>query len=403
MPTSDEQHGKAGEGILDAVDGLQLSSLHLHSFRNYHQFDLKDIGKLTILIGPNAVGKTTIIEAIQMLTDLKSFRTSRYSQMVRMGCDRAVGDGSMEGNGRNLDVRLSIQSGKRSYQLNGKNKAVQDLKGLLPAVAFSPDDLNLAKGSNAARRNAVDDLGSQLSKNFYVVKSDYAKLIKQKNRALKDELPDAYIDSVDDLLIRVGSQLMSHRMVILDKLRPAFTSLYQDISNGRESLDFAYVPSWEKSDIDAVLEEGTDPASVTIDRKRFKKHLAMDAYARALKEQREKERAYGKSLVGPHADKISFLLDGRNQTHYSSQGQQRSIVLAFKLAEAAVMQDVLQQKPILLLDDVMSELDSYRRQYFMQFISSDIQTFITTTNRDYFDGGMLSRADVVELSAEGRV
>ena len=389
----------SGSSVSDGsgAGGLQLKSLHLRSFRNYRSFDLEDIGRLTILIGPNAVGKTTVVEAIQMLTDLKSFRTARYGQMVRMGEEAAVVAGNLVGDGRDLDIRLSIRSGKRAYQLNGKNKAVQDLKGLLPAVTFSPDDLNLAKGSNTARRTAIDDLGSQLSKNFYAVKSDYAKLIKQKNRALKDEMPDTYIDSVDELLVRVGAQLMAHRMVILDKMRPSFVSLYQEISDGKETLDFAYIPSWENADIDNILDNGGDLASVTLDLERFDKEDAMERFSRALREQRERERAYGKSIVGPHADKISFLLDGRNQTHYSSQGQQRSIVLAFKLAEAAVIQDTLHQKPILLLDDVMSELDERRRQYFLQFISSEIQTFITTTNRDYFDGNILSRAEVVEL------
>ena len=383
-------------------EGLQLRSLRLISFRNYRSFELKDIGDLTILIGPNAAGKTTVVEAVQMLTDLKSFRTSRYGQMVHMGDESAIVQGNLVGNGRDLDIRLSIRSGKRSYQLNGKNKAVQDLKGLLPAVTFSPDDLNLAKGSNTARRAAIDDLGSQLSKNFYAVRSDYAKLIKQKNRALKEDLPDAYIDSVDDLLVRVGSQLMAHRMVILDKMRPEFISLYREISDGVETLDFAYIPSWEKEDVDSVLEHGGSLEGVTMNRENFDKDEVARTFSRALAKQRDRERAYGKSIVGPHADKVSFILDGRNQTHYSSQGQQRSIVLAFKLAEAAVIQDTLHQKPILLLDDVMSELDERRRQYFMQFISGDIQTFITTTNRDYFDDALLSKADVVELVRENR-
>ena len=383
-------------------EGLHLRSLRLTSFRNYRSFELKDIGDLTILIGPNAAGKTTVVEAVQMLTDLKSFRTARYGQMVHMGDDAAIVRGNLAGNGRDLDIRLTIRSGKRSYQLNGKNKAVQDLKGLLPAVTFSPDDLNLAKGSNTARRAAIDDLGSQLSKNFYTVRSDYAKLIKQKNRALKEDLPDAYIDSVDDLLVRVGSQLMAHRMVILDKMRPDFISLYREISDGVETLDFAYIPSWEKEDVDSVLERGGSLEDVTMNRRNFDKEEVARTFAHALVKQRERERAYGKSIVGPHADKVSFILDGRNQTHYSSQGQQRSIVLAFKLAEAAVIQDTLHQKPILLLDDVMSELDERRRQYFMQFISGDIQTFITTTNRDYFDDVLLSKAGVVELVREDR-
>ena len=378
-------------------DDLRLRSLHLRNFRNYDQFRLDDVGTLTILVGPNAVGKTSVVEAIQMVTDLNSFRTSRYGQLVRWGSEQAVVDANLSGAGRNLDVRLQVSEGRRTYLLNGKTRQMRDLKGMLPAVTFCPDDLNLAKGSNAARRNAMDGLGSQLSKNFYSVKSDYNKLIRQKNKALKDDVPDAYLDSIDEILVRVGVQLMAHRMVILEKLRPAFTMRYRELTAGMEELDFAYVPSWEKRDVDTVLEEGERLDGMIIDNASFRKPLMKDMFARSLVENRAKERAYGKAVVGPHADKVYFLLDGRNQTHYSSQGQQRSIVLAFKLAEAQVILETLNQKPVLLLDDVMSELDERRRKYFMQFITDDIQTFVTTTNLDYFDTSIRSHADIVKL------
>ena len=180
------------------IEGLRIDSVRLENFRNYERFSLSNLGALTILVGPNAVGKTSAIEAIQMVTACKSFRTNQFEQMQRWGCPHSSIDASIRGNGRNLDIHLSIDQGKRNYQLNGKNKRIQDLKGLLPAVSFSPDDLNLAKGAHSIRRSALDNLGSQLSKNFYAVKNDYAKLIKQKNKALKDELPDFYLDSIDD-------------------------------------------------------------------------------------------------------------------------------------------------------------------------------------------------------------
>lgn len=376
---------------------MRLHSLHLHNFRNYHACNIDDIGGLTILVGPNAVGKTSVIEAIQMITDMSSFRTSHYGQMVNWDNNEAVVNANLSGAGRSLDVRLMVSEGRRSYQLNGKPRQIRDLKGLLPAVTFCPDDLNLAKGSNAARRNALDGLGSQLSKNFYSVKSDYAKLIKQKNKALKDEVADAYLDSIDEILVRVGVQLMAHRMVIMDKLRPAFTERYREMTAGREVLDFAYVPSWEERDLDDSFDVGDDLENLAVDQESFRKPLMMDMFSRALKQNRERERAYGRSVIGPHADKVAFLLNGRNQTYYSSQGQQRSIVLAFKMAQSQVIRETLNQKPVLLLDDVMSELDENRRRYFMQFISDDVQTFITTTNLEYFDTSMKAKADIIEL------
>ena len=380
--------------------GLLLDALELRSFRNYRQYRLDDIGMLTILVGPNAAGKTSIVEAVQMVTALKSFRTSRYGQLIRLGDEAAFVHARLVGGGRNLDVSMVISDGRRSYQLNGKTRTTSELKGLLPAVTFCPDDLALAKGSNMARREALDGLGSQLSKNFHAVRNDYAKLVRHKNRALKEEAPNGYLDSIDEVLVRVGSQLMAHRMVIMEKMRPAFSRLYGDMTAGKEHLDFSYIPSWEQRDVDDALQSGESLDDFTLNEDRFKKPQVMDVYARALRENRSRERALGKSMIGPHADKISFLLDGLNQTAYSSQGQQRSIVLAFKLAEAEVIRGTLNQKPILLLDDVMSELDDWRRRFFMQFISNDIQTIITTTNREYFDASVQAKANVVEL--EGR-
>lgn len=381
-------------------DNVYLSAIELRSFRNYQSYSLDDIGMLTILVGPNAVGKTSIVEAVQMVTALKSFRTSHYAQLVRKGDNAAVVKANLTGAGRNLDVSMVISEGRRSYQLNGKSRTTADLKGLLPAVTFCPDDLALAKGSNMARRDALDALGAQLSRNFHAVKADYVKLIRQKNRALKESLPDSYLDSVDEILVRVGTQLMAHRMVIMEKLRPHFARFHQDITAYKETLGFSYVPSWVKCDVDDGIPQAGNGGTGVLHEGIFEKSQIMDVYARSMKENRLRERAMGKSVIGPHADKISFLLNGLNQMSYASQGQQRSIVLAFKLAETSVIRDTLHQKPLLLLDDVMSELDADRRRYFMRFISDDIQTIITATNQEYFDRVVMQNADVVTLGGD---
>ena len=295
-------------------------------------------------------------------------------------------------------MRLTIENGKRSYQLNGKNKRIQDLKGLLPAVSFSPDDLELVKGSNSIRRDAIDGIGSQLSKNFYKVKSDFTKLIKQKNKALKDELPDVFIDSIDELLVRVGTQMMSHRMVIIEKMHTEFLRFYQEISGGREKIDIIYIPSWIQTAHTSSLQSEEELFAFGVNSSSFDRDEMKILFSRALQENRAQERARMKSIIGPHNDKIYFLLNNRNALHYSSQGQQRSIVLAFKLAEASVINEVLHQKPVLLLDDVLSELDEKRRQYFLEFISEDIQTFITTTNTEYFNKKIMAQAEMVHLT-----
>lgn len=380
-----------------ALNGLHVSSLRLADFRNYESFEMPSIGALTILMGPNAIGKTSVVEAIQMITGLKSFRTNQYPQMVRWGSDSARVSANLQGDGRILSVDLAIAPGKRTYQLNGKTKRIQDLKGLLPSVCFSPDDLGLVKGPNAGRRDALDGVGSQLSKNFYAVRSDYAKLMKQKNKALRDDASDLYIDSIDEILVRVGIQLMAHRMVIIERMRPAFRDLYADISAGFENLDIAYIPSWCRKNAESAISLGESIEGYALSDSRFDRESASSLFFDYLRSIRQQERARGRSIAGPHGDEVAFLLNGRNALHFSSQGQQRSIVLAFKLAEAAVIQEIAGKKPVLLLDDVLSELDESRRKYFLSFISDDIQTFITSTNAECFDTSIMSKADIIQL------
>ena len=375
------------------AEGLRISSIRMTNYRNYENFELGGVGSLTIFTGPNATGKTSAIEAIQMVTALRSFRTSQYHQMIRWGSEAAAVSARFEGDGRQLDVLLSLGEGRRSYQLNGKAKRVQELKGLLPAVCFSPDDLNLVKGPNANRREALDSLGSQLSKNFYSVKSDYSKLVKQRNRALKEGAADEYIDSIDDVLVLVGSQLMAHRLIILERMQPWLRSFYSEISSGGECLDVAYSPSW-------CDDEACPPPTSSFILDGFDKLAACKSMRDALAAHRAQERARCKTVIGPHVDRITFILDGHDALHYSSQGQQRSIVLAFKLAEAQVIREILGQSPVLLLDDVLSELDEGRRRFFLGFISDDVQTFITTTNAECL-GETSSKADFVRLGSKG--
>ena len=161
---------------LEAGDELHIASLDLLHFRNYDAFHLDDVGYLTILVGPNAVGKTSIVEAIQLVTALSSFRTSKASRLVKWGETRAHVGARLVGESRDLEIGLGIVGGSRSYKLNGKAKRVSDLAGLLPAVTFTPDDLHLVKGAAAARRDALDALGAQISKNFAAVRGDYVKL-----------------------------------------------------------------------------------------------------------------------------------------------------------------------------------------------------------------------------------
>lgn len=387
---------------------LHIKSLHLRNFRSYDYAALEDLGAITVLVGENAVGKTNLVEAIQLLTALASFRHSSIDQLLRQGEEQgSISLEATDGN-RELSVDLRLEGKTRKYRLNGKAKRPMDLKGVIPSVVFTPDDLNLVKGSNSGRRVALDALGAQVNKNYYAVRKDYEKVIRHKNRLLKDEADPALIAAIDEMIIAVGSQLSCFRTALLSRLVPHLIAKYREISGGREQLRVGYVSSWEyeksaprvslpiESFEESVCGEAS-PIAEGSNAFRLTREEAREGLARALHERAEEERRRGRALVGPHADTIGFFLDERDASLFGSQGQQRSIVLAYKLAEAAVIEELLDQKPALLLDDVMSELDERRREALVDTMADGSQTFITTANIDYFDKGMLSKSDIVHL------
>lgn len=370
---------------------LSIEHIGFTNFRNYERFELNDIGALTLFVGPNAVGKTNIVEGIQLMTALSSFRHPLIDQVIKHGERYARAEARVTGDNRVLDIVMLLESHKRKYTLNGKARRPADLKGLIPSVSFTPDDLDLVKGSMSVRRAAIDALGSQLSPNHYLIKKDYEKVIRYKNRLLKEEAQVALIDSINETLVTCGAQLACYRAALFGKLAPEISRRYADIAQG-EKLQVTYVPSWM---VPVSRETLCGVAS-------FSRDEARDALTSALKARRGEELARRKSVVGPHSDEIGFYIEGKNAGNYGSQGQQRSIVLACKLAEASIIEDMLSQKPVLLLDDVMSELDEHRRHALVEFISGDMQTFITTANLAYFDDSLLKNASVVQLGEEAK-
>lgn len=369
--------------------GLRIKNVELCNFRNYSHLQLFDLSSLVIFSGPNAIGKTNIIEAIQLVTSLNSFKNPTASQLILWGNDRAQISTDITDGKRLLNVKLTINESKKIYYLNSKKKRAKEIKSILPSVLFSPDDLSLIKGSQSEKRNAIDNIGIQLSMNYNKIKKDYEKVIFHKNKLLKDTTNKQLLCSINETLITVGTQLYCYRNSLFNKMIPYIKDNYKKITDGNEELDISYTPSWE-----VYNQENFLPYSYT-------KEEAYNYLSLALKKMTEEEIKRRRSLIGPHADKMDFFISGKNVGVYGSQGQQRSLVLSFKLAEVEVIQTTINQKPILLLDDVMSELDTARRNALMSFIEGDIQTFITTTHLDYFSPELLKRAQIIDLKSWG--
>lgn len=367
---------------------LTIQSIAYDNFRSYRSFSLEDIGQLTVFSGRNAVGKTNAIEGLQLITAQRTFRNATSEQLLCEdseygGIQALVTDGK-----RRLDVGVRIAEGKRLYSLNGKGKRTADMKGIIPSVTFNPDDLNIVKGGMSVRRVFLDSLGEQLSANHYLIRKDYEKLLRYKNRLLKEEADWLLVESVNEMMVTVGSQLTCYRMALLSKMAPLLEQYYAEISCDSERFSASYAPSWDLGD---DLASGVSVLA---------KEEARNRMALAIEKAKGEEMARRRAVVGPHADKVGFFINGKPAETYGSQGQQRSIVLACKLAEISLINSMKQQQPVLLLDDVMSELDETRRRALVSFATDDIQTFITTANLSYFDDDLLSKARIVELSKD---
>lgn len=371
--------------------GLSIQKIECMNFRSYRHFSLDDIGNFTLIIGPNAIGKTNLLEGIQLTTAFSSFRHPKVNHLIYEGEAAAFFKSTLSGDGRFLENEVRCSEEGRSFFSNGKKKRAHTLRGILPSVLFCPDDLNLIKGSQSIKRGQLDLLGSQLSVGYNTVRKDFEKILRQKNSCLKQDMPHEYLLSINEVLASVGAQLYHLRSQLIAALAPYVQEYYTELSRGRERVSISYVPSWERKlyDLESYREFNW-----------YSREEAQQQLLNAMEEQYIKEHERRMSLFGPQVDRVEFYLNEKNAATFASQGQQRSLVLSYKMAEVALIRDKLDQNPVLLLDDVMSELDSARRSALLQLLSEGVQTFITATNAEFLDKTFLDQARLVELTNE---
>lgn len=359
--------------------GLLVESLGLEQFRNFREREVSFSPTTTILVGRNAVGKTNTVEALQMLTAGASFRHPTPSQLILAGCERGRIRARLAGDGRVVDVACDITPQRRQFSRNGKHCQAADMPSSLMSVLFCPDDLSLVKRGASFRRAELDGFGCQVAVGYSKLLAAYTRAIEQRNRLLKDERPDLSLLSAWDSSVAVGgATLLQARVRLFGRLREKILDVYGSIAGGEE-----LTCTYESTVCD-------DPLTLS------REELAERFLAR-LEEVRPDDLRRQQTTVGPHRDDVAFAIDGRDARSFGSQGQQRSIVLALKMAEVLVSEDVTGSRPLLLLDDVMSELDEKRRQSVIEFAQSGIQTVVTTTNLGYFSDELLGRSKVVEF------
>lgn len=365
---------------------LSLHTLSLFHFRNIQEKNVQFSDTLTILQGPNASGKTNTLEAIQLICSGYSSRHSTAEQLIQQQSVQGSLKGKLLGDKRVLDIEMHLQKEQRNgeeahftktFIRNGKKQRAATISGTLPTILFTPDHLRLIKDGARIRREELDVFCVQLSSQYQSILKTYQHALEQRNKLLKENLENTeLIQSLNEILSQKGAQLIKARVQCIEHLKPFYYAVYQEIAP-KEEVSLEYLPH-----------------ELTITPKDSLEDIR-EKLLHAFQKNFMRDKQTGTTNLGPHRDDVLFTLNGQSARIYASQGQQRSLVLAWKLALVRYTEEFLGKRPLLLLDDVMSELDSARRETIAQFLQQDIQTVITTTHEAYFDKKTLNSSAII--------
>ena len=369
---------------------MRIKSLKLLYFRNYLSMNIDVHPSLNVLVGNNANGKTNIIESIFCLALGRSYRTKSDSECIMFGETATAMSCVVNKNDKNLDIMLGISNKGKSAKIAGVKKTkLTDFVGELNVVLFSPEDLQLVKGSPSLRREFINREFYQFSRIYHKYYLMYQHLLKQRNSYLKDmrknpkdEMSLAYLETLTSQLAKVAIYITKERVSFVQDISKLTYKNMMNISNGQESLTIKYKSSvLESLNIADVTEEGFTEENLTkVMMKKF-----FDDIMR------------GSTKIGPHQDDLEFYINDLDAKMYASQGQQRSIVLSLKLAEINYLKSKTGTYPVLLLDDVLSELDKNRQLKLLDAINENVQTFITTPSISDIKEDLLKKAKVFKI------
>jgi DNA replication and repair protein RecF len=344
---------------------MELQQLFLHNFRNYSQQEVRFVPGINLIIGENAQGKTNLLEAINYLSLVRSHRTGRDGELLKWDQENFNLRGEIKKKNGILNVAVNYENNRKTvYINNNKITKFSELLGLVNTVLFTPEDLVLAKGSPSYRRRFLDQFISQVNYKYFYSLQSYHRILKQKNNSLKQKIEKKTMEQMvqiwNEQLVESGAELILARIILLEKLNKLINLVHYQISGEREKIRLVYHPS-----IDLKAEDVKNQA------------LVKERYWQLLKQNQRLEEIKKVSLVGPHRDDFLFLINGKDLKIFGSQGQQRTAVLSLKIAQLELMKEITGEYPLLLLDDVFSELDELRRRGLLNYINNKVQTFIT--------------------------
>jgi len=404
---------------------MYLTHLSLTHFRNYRRLELDFSSPITVLQGPNAQGKTNLLEAIYYLATSKPVHAANEREVVDWKASeepipysRVAAEVQLDGRKTELEILLTPREEgsafKKQIRVNGVNRRGLDLVGLLRAVLFLPEDIRLVDGSPSDRRRYLDIALCQMERPYCRALSQYNKVLEQRNSLLRllreqETRPssasiDAQLGFWDDQMIATGSMVIAARYRLLREVQETAAELHAELSRGSEELVLQYLPSFNPGHLNdadfARLDDEAGAASVAaLPGRPLTLDTVTDRFRAQIHARRRRELDAGTTLYGPHRDDFRFLVNGRDLRLYGSRGQQRSAALALKLAEVRVMTQRTGAAPILLLDDVMSELDAHRRAMLLRTLDGVKQAILTTTDWDDFAPEFLAHARCLQVAA----
>ena len=358
---------------------MYLSNIKLNHFRNYSKAQIKLCDKVNIFIGNNAQGKTNILESIYILALTKSHRIGLENNIIQNGYDSCKIKGLLFDDDNIKSLELVVSNLKKKVLIDNKEiKKISTYISNMNIIMFSPNDLDIVKGSPQVRRNLMNINLSQLYPIYLNYLNEYNKILKNRNEYLKQLAINGYSDTkylniLDEKLIDRGSNIILYRKKYLDYINKNIKNYYKSIINIK-NIDVNYEPSISITnyDLESIKKE----------------------FGKKLKNSLNKDIINRVTLYGPHRDDFSFYIDNNNIKFYGSEGQQRLAIITYKLCEVNLFKEEKNKMPILLLDDIFSELDIKTRNKLIEFIPNDIQVIITTTDLKNIKKSLLNKGKI---------
>ena len=363
-----------------------LKNIEIRNFRNYEHLKIDLNNEINIIYGDNGGGKTNILESIYVLALTKSHRALSNEDLIKKEKDKALIKGTML---ENISYNLEVEISKNHKQVKIDNDVISKIGeyvSKMNIIIFYAEDLELIRGFPSNRRRYLNLELSQISKNYYNTLNDYAKLLKTRNEYLKkignnEKVDQNYFDILTDYLIEKSVFIYQMRDKYIKKLNEICPKIYKDITK-LKGFSIKYLPS--------------------IDLKDVTKETIREELRNKFADNYEKEIKNRTTLYGPHRDDFEFCLNGENLKSFGSQGQQRVAVITLKLSEMQIFKDYKQDNPIILLDDVFSELDNEKKNNLLKYIDNSLQVIITTTDLNNIDEKLKAKAKLIKI-AKGKI